>query len=233
MKKLTIILLLIVPMVLKAQVPGYQGKRLIVYYNLGVASNFIKALYFPYGYTYPLQFHLCHNLDAEYILSRKFSLEGEFSFLENKPNEFADISSPIYGSSVASIPIDMVSTGFGVNCVFYPGSDNAFAPIGNFFKLKLGIKSYTATGMTYSPDSLGNSVQSKKSVTGSLYMVGMEFGHHLVVKDKFVLSASLALDVNLPSSSSISDDGVSVNVYEHMLFTYLIYLKFGIGGLLY
>jgi hypothetical protein len=228
MKKLTIILLLIVPMVLKAQVPGYQGKRLIVYYNLSLGPNFIQSVYNS-GLTYPFQIHTAHSLDAEYILSRKFSLEGEFSFLDNKFN----VSETDDYSNYNTFPLDLVTTGFGINCVFYGGENNAFAPVGNFFKIKLAIKNYTATGNVYSNDSAGNSISSKKIVSGTLYGFGLELGHHLVIKDKVILSASLNADFNLPIGDVLANDGLSYYVYNHLLDTYIIYLRFGIGGLLH
>jgi len=229
MKKLILILLLIVPIVLKAQVPGYQGKRLLLYYNLGLGPNFIQAVYNS-GLTYPFQLHTTHSLDIEYILSRKFSLEGEFSFLDNKPIvEGIDAN----GSNVSTYPLDIVTTGFGINCVFYPGENNAFAPVGNFFKIKLAIKNYTATGNIYTSDSAGNPIQHKKIVSGSLYGFGLELGHHLVIKDKVILSASLNADFNLPIGDVLANDGISYYVYNHLLDTYIIYLRFGIGGLLH
>jgi hypothetical protein len=226
MKKLIIYLFILAPCYLQAQAPGYQGKHFLLSYNMGLSSNAIQA-FTGLEQKVPFELYLTHSFDAEYVLSRKFSLEGEFTFLENKPSSLA----PYY------TPFIMNQTGFGLNCVFYPGEENGVAPVGDFLKLRFGVRNYSSTGIVEGNDSItGQPYVAQRSATGSGYNFGLEFGHHQIIKDRILFSASICLEATLlHPDNPLSYDDLSVNgeAQEFLLSHYWGYFKIGIGGLLF
>jgi hypothetical protein len=222
MKRYVLIIFLATSSLACAQVPGYQGKRFLLSYNLGVSSNLFQIMFT--GANGPVQpkfgIFTNHSLDAEYVLDRRFSLEGEFSFLHNKIN-YTDIP----------VPLDVITTSFGVNCVFYPFKDNALAPVGAFTKLKLYSKNITASGPA--TDDYGRYLYSSNP-KGQAFGIGLAFGHHHIIKNKILLTGSLDMDFDVGSLAKENrTDDVLVKAEGHLLSTYLVYLKFGIGGLLF
>jgi hypothetical protein len=223
MKKAILILFLAVSTLASAQVPGYQGKRFLLSYNLGVSSNLFQYIFNTNGMDQK-SFNIFFNqsFEAEYVLDRRFSLEGEFSFLDNNV-KYADIP----------IPLDIKSTSLGINCVFYPFNNNSLAPIGEFTKLKLYSKNYSATGPLSYDNGIGYAYYNVKT-KGQTYGIGVAFGHHHLIKNRILLSGSLDMDLDIANIAPASQlNEIQVLAQSHFLSTYIVYLKFGIGGLLF
>jgi hypothetical protein len=220
MKKLILIIILSCFIKANAQVPGYQGKRLLVSYNIGIGSSLLSNLFISGEAAPSLNLSFDHIFDAEYVLGRRFSLEGEYSFTKSR-----------YTQSDQTTPATLNSSAIGINCVFYPVKDNSLAPVGSCFKLKLFSRSYSVAGPVTGTDSLGNNYTYNGKATGHMFGIGVSFAYHHIIKNRILFSASLDGDLNI--LSSLSNDPLNGNAQDNLLSSYLAYIKFGVGGLLF
>jgi len=229
MKK-ALICFLLFPFLLKAQVPGYEGKRFIVSYNLDVLPN-LAYVYLNLGDNpLPVQVLFNNHINAEYVLGRRFSLAVDASYSRNK-TFLTD------GNAT-------VNTGtYGLNCIFYPDHDNTLAPVGNYFKIRIFTGSATASGNIVSntfddngyPVTLTVPEQTNLSIQG----FGIGFGNNMILHNHIVLTASVDLDYNVLTFNAnkiqqgASYQELTYDVQNHILDSYLFYFKLGIGGLLF
>jgi hypothetical protein len=228
MKKIFLFIFLL-PALLKAQVPGYEGKRFILSYNLDVLSN----LSYIYGHTevaLPVQILFNNHLNAEYVLGRRFSLALDGAYSRNK----------VFITEGNAT----VNTGtYGLNVIFYPNNHNTLAPVGNYFKIRLFTGNATATGniINNSSDYYGNpiTVVTPEQTNLNINGFGIGFGNNMIINNHIVLTASVDMDYNIlglnankvPQGASYQE--LTYNIQDHVLASYLFYFKLGIGGLLF
>jgi hypothetical protein len=238
MKTLILIFLLAVPFFMKAQAPGYQGKHFLLSYNAGFGCNGINA--FPRSFSsvqqedvslkVPFMIFMNHTFQAEYILSRHFGLEAEFSYLNNSGFE-KDSANQVYGH------VNVEASGFGLNFVFYTGDNSTTAPVGNFIKIRTFTKSYKAMGFVYVPMNYPDPaiLLATTPHTGSGFGLGLEIGHHQIAWNHVLFNISVCSEYSFltPSVDSFVGRNVNIEVTRHLTSAYLAYFKFGVGGLLF
>jgi len=216
MKNILIIILMLLPVISKAQVPGYQGKRFILSYNLDVAPN-LTYIYVNLSNPVPFQVFSNHHLNVEYVLWRRFSIGADVSFSQNNP-AILDSGNKAH----------VTTSTFGLNFIFYPNHQNTIAPVGNYFKIRVFEGNANSSGLIINGNT--NTWENDHTPIQKIYGFGIGFGNNLIVHNNIVLTASINMDLYLSSTNSVP---LEEDVESHLLTSYLFYLKLGIGGLLF
>ncbi len=234
MKKLAILIFVFCSMQGSAQVPGYQGYRFLLSYDAGIVPGVLTHISQTYS-TENLGIFLHHNITAEYVLDRKFSLGAEFTFFQDKPTMYA-YDQYSYPEHYSPYTMTVTALTIGIDAIIYAGENNPLAPVGNFFKLKLFTTSYSAdvqnvTTETDPVTGYNNLKLTPTAVTGQTAGFGVGFGQNHVIYNRIVLNAGLDLDFNIKRTDNGSN--IASNAYSHILLSNIVYLKLGVGGLLF
>jgi len=228
MKKMILVFILALPLVLKAQSPGYQGKHFILSYSPDITfANYLVGIIPVIPFEAPDGIFIRHNIMAEYVLSRKISIGAEYTFLNQ--NAITGSDDQINGNSYS---LNIASGSFALDLILYTSDNNPIAPVGNYLKFKVFINNYTAKANSINSDSLPADVKNPQSVTGQTFGVGVGFGHNHIVAGRVLITYGASLDYNFnltPNQATLNQ-----RVYEHLFGAYIFpALRFGVGGLLF
>ena len=235
MKKYLFLVLLALPVLLKAQVPGYFGKRFIVTVGSSFALN-LKPLYLldnPNStYLGPV---VTQAFNLEYAISDNRMLCGSFRYLTRKiENEYYPNNNFNFVTSGFE-KFHLLNYSVGIKRF----SKRAIAPVGYYIKWE-GY--YISGWMDYKPYSLPNPVYSSyewiQYDSGRLNFFGTggacSVGKQRIFKDKFVLDYGVRTTL-----MAVFYKSKSFNIYEKQLasrasdasFFSLINLNVNIGFL--
>lgn len=244
MKKILLIILLC-PIFILAQTPGYMGKKLSIGYDgvlgqSGIGSfnmltfSFIKSAYTTSGKLRPfLAPVMKHGVNLEYVLAKNFAMQAGVQFQRFGLNAFDAVKYDIYTSNLPEVNqsdsfFAATNITYRVGFIFSRGS--YIMPQGKYFGLDLQY----IQGIS---DRLANEVVTEKFREGYIG-ASFDFGNRRIIYDKIVLDASFGFGLNLKVASSIdnlSNGKVLITDYssfDHVFSMNLFRAKFGIRYLL-
>ncbi|MEI7802041.1 MAG: hypothetical protein WCI97_05325 [Bacteroidota bacterium] len=193
-------LLLFTAINLKAQVPGYMGKKFSAGYNLhfymgGLQSESRKydAQYFVYQPQFFInKFHEAH---ADYVLANNYSLGISCEFLRTG-KYYSESSNNYYNNYDSDNYLNIAATTIRVNNkFFFYKSGSALAPIGNYGQVSVGVISakptakLKGTNQTDSGTFYFSKIVNFDRVTTPIIAAG--FGNQSIFFDRLILDVGL------------------------------------------
>jgi len=230
---------------LKAQIPGYMGKRFTLSYNAYMAPNIGAILGLNevnMEEKIPFRLNTKHILEADYVIGRRVSAGFELGFMRhNVPivyDQFykPDPQSEWYSSRAALGEVKLNGYAVGFNFKFYGlFTKNALAPLGSYLVLSGQRLVYNLNDENGYTASGRNDTTTIRNITaknaGMLLAIG--FGTRRIYYNKvsldFAMTSSIA--VALPKEESYNGAGDFATSYA--LSRHLLMYKIGIGGLLF
>jgi hypothetical protein len=246
MKKLIVIFILL-PFFLKAQTPGYLGKKFSIGYEgimghsgLGAIKmlffDFTRSAYTTNGKLRPFLAPVFkHGINIEYVLGKRFAMQGGIQYQQFGSKDF-DVKFYDYSSYNYSEPITLQSDSFfktsnltyRLGFIFSRGS--YILPHGKYFGLDVNyIKSNS--------ERLANEVVTER-FREDYVGLSIDFGNRRIIYDKIILEGGIGLGLNFRISNAIDDISkgkVSIEEFtaaDHIFSTNLFRVKFGIRYLL-
>ena len=177
------------PSSLKAQVPGYQGKRFMAGYGLHISPGFVR-MFGGEGTSGPW-LNLRHNINAEYIVGRRLAIGADLdlastgykyntttSAIDNAGNYYQKNKTTLYSVSGYSYGIHFTHYGIFEN--------NPVAPIGDYIRLKLFRLNYNSD----IPDDKENHGELKEQAFAT-NGIGLGYGQTRVYYNKVMLDIGI------------------------------------------
>jgi hypothetical protein len=255
MRYLAIIIVIVLSAKLDAQiVPGYQGKKGIVSYQVSISPALTRPTFLNKvrnDDNYPkadesafVPFNFTHGVVLERVTGRKFSLAFEYNFIATKDyitftqKTRDDLTGIDEKHTFTNAQIKLFGHYFGGALVFY--GKRALAPYGKYFKLNAGqtitYSSFTQASYSTTPTSqvIPSTVYTfnTKGVRYSLpaTSIGFGFGTNRIYKNKFVVSRGINLLLMLKPDYTFDSDQNAYDVMfkrmrGHDLLTF--YIKIG------
>ncbi len=258
MRYLAIVILFFTCVQTKAQiVPGYQGKKGIISYQVNISpaldrptflnkvkdnSNYPNAdesMFVPFNFT--------HGLSFERVLGRKFALAFDYNLVATKDyikfsqvvvDEKTNIQQTFY---VSNAQVNVFGHYFVGSMVFY--GKRSLAPFGKYFKISVGhcemFTKFTQDSYKTEPTSTTQPSTVYTFDTKKVYYglpstsIGFSFGMNRIYHKRLIISRGIACNLLLKPDYRYDEvnnahDVLFRRVRGHDIFTF--YLK--IGGLL-
>ena len=223
-------------LVTKAQVvPGYQGKKNFVNYQLSVSPairgvTYLNKALSASGYKSKadeslfIPFNCTHSLGYERVLGRKFSLALMYSFAASKTyiNFSQHLVDPATGKqgTYYFTKIGMNCYGHYINTSFTFYRKNSLAPFGKYFKLSLGLcqmyTNFMEKEIKSDIDGYMSNGQQITVLTNNIWYgkntmsLGMAFGSNRIYKGKFIVTRgvgfSFPIDFDLSQYSDFEPE---------------------------
>ena len=217
----------------KGQAPGYQGLRFMLGYSIKPMINYAGVGEGSDGkpkFIFPV-----HNINANYVLSRKLALGASYEFAS-----FKNILSH-YAFRYGSISDNTTkSSVIGLESRFNIGEHNAVAPLGNYLSFKLIYGRFNIQQIEQRPN--GSIMDTVSAVyNASSLGIGIGFGRTKIIFGRVVLdfggqvgSYFRTWGVFRPRDFSNQNKTVWYNgLGSFMQVNELITFKVGISGLLF
>jgi hypothetical protein len=209
MKKLFFLTILVFSfVVLKAQVPGYLGKRLI--FNFNYAAFPALSNNATIRQTGNIGLNQQFGGELEYVVSRRVSLVGGYRYLHMGDR------GGYYGYRFNDITAGIKL--FGANSI---------APLGTFHKFELGV----------APGSLVLYNPSTQTVNKEANLLGLNFiytfGFNRIFFNRWIISGGMQYGILLPTpNNNLNIQNYALNIIRP--FNYMLYnIYIGTGVLLY
>ena len=231
---------------LKAQIPGYMGKRFTLSYNAYMAPNLGAILGLNdvnREVKIPLRLNTKHIIEADYVIGRRVSAGFELGFMRHNVPYIYEVHSIVdpqyqsYRSTSQLGNVDLNGFAVGINFKFYDlFSKNTLAPLGSYLVLNVQRLSYNLT------DELGAANKEFISDTvkaipvtakNSGFMFGIGFGTKRIYYNKVTLDFSLNSGIAVILPKEESAPGAGDIITEYALSRHFLMYKIGIGGLLF
>lgn len=237
-------------------VPGYQGRKNIIAYQISVmpeifgptynnkvagmnTDNYPKAdesdFFVPFSFT--------HSMSYERVFKRKFSMMANYSFAASKSylNFKQSISDPItnnFGDYYFN-NIQMNVYGHYVTGVFVFYGQKALAPFGKYFKMSLGYAKMYSTfteDIATSNNTYSNSNNAHLDTKNIYYGLdkfcgGISFGMNRIYKNRIVISRGISFFGTVKGDFDYDKIGVFSNMYKRLLAHDLLTFNLSIGYL--
>lgn len=199
-------------------VPGYQGKKGIVSYQMNVSPAWISPTYLNIvrennskyteseESTFITPFNVTHGLVLERVMGRKFAMAFDYSFVATRDHiNFTqrvhdDLLNSDQTFTFTKAPIKIFGNYFTGSFVFY--GKRSLAPYGKYFKLSFGHcetyssfvqPSYTTSVTTTSVPSTVYTFNTKDvhfSIPSNSF--GFSFGTNRIYRNKIVVSRGIS-----------------------------------------
>ncbi|MBK7311567.1 MAG: hypothetical protein IPI93_12460 [Sphingobacteriaceae bacterium] len=256
MRYLAIIIICITCVSLNAQmVPGYQGKKGIISYQVNISPALEKPTFLNRvrsNVNYPkaeetiffTPFNFTHGLSFERVLGRKFALAFDYNFVASKDyvkftqkirDEVTGLENTYYFNNAQ---MNIFGHYFVGSMVFY--GKRSLAPFGKYFKISVGRCEMFSkfTQATYTTEPTSTTVPSTvytfntKDVNYGLSAtnIGFSFGMNRIYYNRLIISRGIACNLVL-KPYYVLDDYNTINdvlfrrIRAHDAFTF--YLKIG------
>ncbi|HEY1040740.1 MAG TPA: hypothetical protein VGF30_15100 [Bacteroidia bacterium] len=222
MKRGIYILFVLFVFVIDAQsqiVPGYQGKRTFVNYQLNIGPAFRRPTFlnmvsptskgsYPSGTAEEaifFSFNTTHSLNIERVMGRKFAMSFSYSLAASKDyfTFSQDIADGASGQTTTYVFRNKQLNVFGHyyqgGLIFY--GRNALAPFGKYFKLNMGYCSmmgkFTDDELVSETKSPYTDVQAKLDTKNAYYKThsfgwGFSFGMNRIFYNKLVINRGIS-----------------------------------------
>ncbi len=199
-------------------VPGFLGKRLAIGYALQLTPNFrhgnystsggpqvntngFDELYFAEFSFKPKGISNVHFLQAEYVMSKKISLVGAFSYSRAyyaAPQLFTNYNSLSYDGRPG---LNTFAPMLGVRWYTHQ-----LAPVGSFFELNLSYMFINPDDFAYTAERDPSSAGSGPAITSAVitpesskaFLLGLKFGKSRMVASNLKLDFFCSLGIQFP-----------------------------------
>ncbi len=254
-KNLSILVLLLLTVTLKAQVPGYMGKKFSAGYDFHFYFGGIDPDARIYDATYNLYqpsifFNKFHEVHADYVLSKKYSVGLAYQFFKTGQFYAESGNSPGYGYYSASNYLNMSCSSIMVNNkFFFYNNGTALAPIGNYGQIGVGVVTARSVakvvGSDYSTIAI-NKFVTHENVNTPIIAFGL--GNQSLLFDRLIIDvgvegAFLPFTIkgwahDLSNNYSVygtypREENARNAILTRMQTFYVSSVKFGVGVLLF
>lgn len=247
-------LFLIIAFNLKAQVPGYLGKKFSAGYNLhfymgGLQENSRK--YDAQYFVYQPQFFInkFHEIHADYVLANSYSLGISYEFLKTG-QLYSESSNTYYNDYSSDNYLNIVASTIRINNkFFFYHSGSALAPIGNYGQVSVGVVTAKPTVKLKGTNDTDSGTYYFSRVVNfdkvSTPIIAAGFGNQSIFFDRFILDVGLELAFLPGSLSSFTNNYSSYyttypnkttgkeETLKRLQTFYVSSVKIGIGILLF
>lgn len=223
----------------KAQGVGYQGQRLLPYYNFtGTIDWFDLVSEFGFTSIRQLRFHHRHEVGLDAVVTRNSMVGVEYN------NYNLNTTDPFFGFPY-QLRANTLAATFTTHAAF---EDNTLAPVGNYMKAKVGygtVNFHDSLGQAISPGYVGPPIISE--IKYDVVNLGVAFGNRRVMYKHLVINFGLSMDffarINNTTEMVIFDESLGPRPedltalarysWNNLQGTFILGYTVGVGGLLW
>ena len=232
-------LFLFYPLVVSAQVPGYQGKR----FSLECDGLFMSAFFNPNenlkkGMT---SFNARYHVNTDYVLTKDISFGATYGMFNTGWSPTYE-GYDVYGNASHATHKDYFKVNSniaGIYFKFFSSNKGAIAPSGAYQKLGTSLIRFKPS-FHHSDDSLVDGA-GKPSSLNNMIMLTYGFGKQTIFYNRFVLRYGIEFGMSPTIFNLIFRNKGSINanhysgltIKERMLSAYLLNINVGFGIILF